>query len=948
MNGGGWFNMNSGAPYRTTSISDTLASSYGYGCAAYYDGSVYATDAKYLYKLDPVTLKGDKVCSIGGTIVGMAMNYKDGKMYGIELKPMGQTIFYYLVTIDLRNGSLTQVSEIYASYTDYGLPYGGIAIDDGGNISITSYNTATGATQLVSFVPTERGVGQLGYAFPTISSIVGWTCYDYCSMTYDAVSDGIYWANTDSGHLLWLEPDTGLVIDLGLVGLSKSMRSLYIVRENEPAVPEIAALDVTISSSYQILVGGTQAVNASIQPSNSTADVSYEIADTTIASVDANGLMTGLKPGETTLTVTVDGYTPNEFSMSPTLTVPVKVVASAGKLMGFMLYDLSDITDVWISVPDTDPTGSSASLTYMSYDFKISAADYYDGYVYAVGQGGDKYDNRNFALKIDPADLSYTILSVDGTPTRVPYDVLDMAFDYQTGTMYTLIGGSYEGALGMLNLETGEVTLVGDNYSADDFSSQALSTLACDNKGQLYAISRGGSLYKMDKTVGNDGNVALTMVGSTGAYAANYYQSMTYDYNSGNCYWAQIDTSLNTSFRMVDLATGTSSNLGTIGPDGAQIGALISIPKENPTMPASVEANNISIKAKKVMAIGDTEQLTATIMPVSVLPVTGTVTWETDNEGVASVDENGKVTAIGEGVANITASVNGHSATCKVTVSETRRSFYGYDTQGKNWISFSMEDAAYQVVKHEDDSLNAIAASAYNSKNDTIYAYDTVGNFFTVDPDTFERTAIEGADDDFTKTEQLTVFNGVGSNTYTASYKVVDMSYDAATDTMYVLYWATAPNFLAVQTGIKKVDMYGEGTDEFTNEANYIGKLSYYAEFNDCRPANLLALDGTMYFIDDYTNGMLNMLPQEWGMAGTRKELRLVPGYWWVVDACGFIQDPLSDTVYAIRGTHYDNQVTGELLTTGSVVYEFDMNDASVTTIGTIGSGLIVNSLFIR
>ena len=47
------------------------------------------------------------------------------------------------------------------------------------------------------------------------------------------------------------------------------------------------------------------------------------------------------------------------------------------------------------------------------------------------------------------------------------------------------------------------------------------------------------------------------------------------------------------------------------------------------------------------------------------------MTWTSDNEEVATVDENGLVTAVGEGTATITATANdgsGVSASCVVTV----------------------------------------------------------------------------------------------------------------------------------------------------------------------------------------------------------------------------------------------------------------------------------------
>lgn len=67
------------------------------------------------------------------------------------------------------------------------------------------------------------------------------------------------------------------------------------------------------------------------------------------------------------------------------------------------------------------------------------------------------------------------------------------------------------------------------------------------------------------------------------------------------------------------------------------------------------------------MEVGDKKTLTATVWPAST--GTGTLSWTSSNSSVATVDGNGKVTAVGVGSANITASYGGSvSATCAVSV----------------------------------------------------------------------------------------------------------------------------------------------------------------------------------------------------------------------------------------------------------------------------------------
>ncbi len=84
--------------------------------------------------------------------------------------------------------------------------------------------------------------------------------------------------------------------------------------------------------------------------------------------------------------------------------------------------------------------------------------------------------------------------------------------------------------------------------------------------------------------------------------------------------------------------------------------------------PTEVKINKDSIELLK----GKSRTLKATVSPENV--TTEGVTWTSSNEKVATVDSNGKVTAIGHGSATITATANGDSKivdTCKVVVPYT-------------------------------------------------------------------------------------------------------------------------------------------------------------------------------------------------------------------------------------------------------------------------------------
>ena len=75
-------------------------------------------------------------------------------------------------------------------------------------------------------------------------------------------------------------------------------------------------------------------------------------------------------------------------------------------------------------------------------------------------------------------------------------------------------------------------------------------------------------------------------------------------------------------------------------------------------------------KSAETLTVGGTTTLTAIITPDNA--TNKEVTWKSSNEKVATVDQSGKVTAVGAGEATITVTTadGGHKATCTVTVNE--------------------------------------------------------------------------------------------------------------------------------------------------------------------------------------------------------------------------------------------------------------------------------------
>ena len=83
---------------------------------------------------------------------------------------------------------------------------------------------------------------------------------------------------------------------------------------------------------------------------------------------------------------------------------------------------------------------------------------------------------------------------------------------------------------------------------------------------------------------------------------------------------------------------------------------------------AYYEVEGITLdKTEGILTAGNTVALNATVLPEEIADET-TVTWTSSDEKVATVDENGKVTAIAAGEATITAAAGEKNATYKLTV----------------------------------------------------------------------------------------------------------------------------------------------------------------------------------------------------------------------------------------------------------------------------------------
>ena len=124
-----------------------------------------------------------------------------------------------------------------------------------------------------------------------------------------------------------------------------------------------------------------------------------------------------------------------------------------------------------------------------------------------------------------------------------------------------------------------------------------------------------------------------------------------------------------------------------------------------------VESITLSMTTAK-MKVGEELTLTATITPDDA--TNKELNWTTSNGDAATVDENGKVSAVGTGTATITATAtdgSGVAASCEVTVTEKAGDFKMGDVNGDGVIDVSdvLTTASY-AIGNESETFNFDAA----------------------------------------------------------------------------------------------------------------------------------------------------------------------------------------------------------------------------------------------
>ena len=695
------------------------------------------------------------------------------------------------------------------------------------------------------------------------------------SMAYDHANDKLVWASVENYSIMWIDPWDPAVVSLGLPqGLAMfQFVGLYTIPEVIPELPEVTPERVT-AEDMTLITGAVKAANVSVYPSNATnVSISYASDNEAVATVDANGNVTAVSAGEAIITVTVNG------TISTTFTVTV--VQGGATIYGFLAGDTYEgSSQYWLWFEDSDPSamqGVYAELFYYSAEYCAET-----GYIYAYGYNPEDWSSSWYFVTLD---TDWNVVTYVEMSQNFPF-VYDMTYNYADGIMYAVADVTDTSTdLYMVDLATGTLLPVMD--LVDDYGNEmCVLGLAADANGDLYAMANStegydwwtgayvtdAALYKLDTE-----NQYAEFIGYTG-FKHNKVGSMAFDLDTGNLYWAsyyQQDyySAPESNMCLVDETTGAAISLGTPSIAGAAVTGMYIFADEYPE-----STSGLSIIAGQQNLSGYVgEQISPVILTTGAAGAT--VTWTSADESIATVDENGVITAVAPGVTSVTVTITTESgetasAIFGVSVISSDAYFLAYNNQTNTWEKVSRQNpgSATAIEGSTTEATLWVAEAVGN----VIYAYDVDGNFYSINATDFTSTLL-------------------GTMDISNVYKLHDLAYDVVNNRLLALItdWDYVSAVYQVDLATGSVLKLVEIMDGAYVEALTVG------------------LDGTVYVLDESyypTQDCIQSLDMETGYMTFLNSLNRVSIYTNSGVSQSMTTDPLTGVLYIMstsNGNYY-------------------------------------------
>ena len=412
--------------------------------------------------------------------------------------------------------------------------------------------------------------------------------------------------------------------------------------------PFIAVTSITLDKTELSLVKGqTETLKATIKPDDATdCSVIWGISNTAVATVDDNGIVTALSGGSAIITAKAGMKV---ATCSVNVTIPVKSITLDRESI---TLEEDSYTTLAATVKPDDATNKT--VIWSSSDTDIATVDQ-RGIVIAIKEG-----TATITASADEQSTSCTV-TVKKKFIAVSYIILNKEdLELNKGQTETLVAV----------VKPDDATDMTVSWSS---SNTAVATV--DSNGKVTAVT-GGDATIFAKAGEKQAACKVTVTVPVSAVSLNK-ETLTLVEGESETLVATIEpqnatdksckwSSSNKEVAMVNnegKVTAIKAGEAIITVEAGDKSASCRVMVNNPFIPVKgISLSRTSVELNK----GNSVTLVATVTPSNATDPS--ITWKSSDESIATVDQNGKVTAINSGSTTITAKAGEQQASCTISV----------------------------------------------------------------------------------------------------------------------------------------------------------------------------------------------------------------------------------------------------------------------------------------
>ena len=436
-------------------------------------------------------------------------------------------------------------------------------------------------------------------------------------------------------------------------------------------------------------------------------DLTYEIDDETIITIDVDGKVIAHKEGEATLTVKDETGSIEKI---------YKFIVKESDNGGIELTDVSfEVKKIKIDAGDTsivgvvkEPKNSNEKLIWQSTDESVAVVDS-SGNIKGIGEGVTK-------------------ITVEGKLSGIAAEVeVEVVGNVKNGNKTIKLNKS-TATLGVKETVqlTAEVTPASDEAIKWTTSNKSVATV---DKGLVTTHKTGAAIIKASLSDGSSATAIIEVTNDNVSVKAVKVDVEKLNVEIGQTVMINASVEPSNATDKSLIWKSADESIATVSSSGAVVGkkegsTTITVVSNNGKLEASVDVTVVSYDVTSItlntapitLTSGGSHQLSFTLAPNNAKA--NTVTWTTSNAGVATINA-GTIKAVGAGTARITATLkNGKTASVDVTVKAVvvNIEVASVDITVKNKVLYKGDSYQFAITINPNNASNkAVTWSSSNT-----------------------------------------------------------------------------------------------------------------------------------------------------------------------------------------------------------------------------------------